>query len=178
MVPHSSGEPGDARTDARLRVAVALVGVVRTGVRQAPRGMSLTSASTLATLERTGPRRLTDLAAVEGVTQPGMTVLVRTLEEAGLVARQGDPTDKRVALIELTTTGLEFLQARRREGAEGFAQLIDKLPATEIAALIAALPALERLRDFDDEHRDPPLPFVGEQFSSAPRDSPEPAIRT
>ena len=38
--------------------------------------MSLTSLSTLATLELTGPRRITDLAANEGVTQPSMTALV------------------------------------------------------------------------------------------------------
>jgi DNA-binding MarR family transcriptional regulator len=117
--------------------------------------MSLTSASTLSTLQRTGPRRLTDLAVAEAMTQPGMTALVRTLEHAGLVQRHGDPTDKRVALIGLTAAGLDHLQTCRRAGAAGFAQLIDKLTPTEAAALIAALPALDRLREFDDEQRDP-----------------------
>jgi DNA-binding MarR family transcriptional regulator len=124
-------------------------------VQWALRGMSLTSASTLSTLERSGPRRLTDLAAVEGVTQPGMTTVVRTLERGGLVERRKDPNDKRVALIGLTAAGLDYLETRRREGAKGFAQLIDKLPPAEAAALIAALPALEHLREFDDEQRDP-----------------------
>jgi DNA-binding MarR family transcriptional regulator len=135
--------------------------------------MSLTSASTLSTLERTGPRRLTDLAAAGGVTQPAMTALVRTLENAGLVDRQGDPADKRVALIALTAAGLDYVRARRRAGAEGFAQLLDKLPPTEAAALIAALPALEHLRELDDEQRDPPARF-DEQPGSAPTGSPAP----
>ncbi|MBO0816571.1 MAG: MarR family transcriptional regulator, partial [Actinobacteria bacterium] len=38
--------------------------------------MSLTAAATLATLDRSSPRRLTALAAHEGVTQPAMTQLV------------------------------------------------------------------------------------------------------
>nr|WP_310794845.1 MarR family transcriptional regulator [Streptomyces sp. TLI_171] len=42
-------------------------------------------ASTLATLYRSGLRRITELAAIEGVTQPAMTVLVRVMEESGLV---------------------------------------------------------------------------------------------
>ena len=36
-----------------------------------PPGMSLTTAATLSTLARSGPTRLTALAATEGVTQPG-----------------------------------------------------------------------------------------------------------
>src|ERR1700724_2909225 len=73
----------------------ALYALVVAAVRRNPRTMSMTSLSTLATLERTGPRRITDLAAVEGVTQPAMTALVRVLEQSGLVERRGDPTDRR-----------------------------------------------------------------------------------
>ena len=112
-----------------------MYGLVSDAVRRIPRELSLTSASTLATLERTGPRRITDLAAIEGVTQPAMTVLVRVLEQSGLVERRGDPTDKRVALVAVTEAGADYVQARRRAGAAAFVQLIDKLPADEIAAL-------------------------------------------
>ncbi|MET7729608.1 MarR family transcriptional regulator [Streptomyces mirabilis] len=62
--------------------------------RRLPRDMSLTSAATLATLDRTGPRRITDLAAVEGVTQPAMTTLVRVMEESGLVAPGACPVTR------------------------------------------------------------------------------------
>ena len=54
-------------------------------------GLSLTAAATLATLERSGPSRLTWLAVREGVTQPAMTQLISRLEEAGLVQRAADP---------------------------------------------------------------------------------------
>jgi DNA-binding MarR family transcriptional regulator len=123
--------------------------------------MSLTSSSTLSTLDRTGPRRITDLAAVEGVTQPSMTVLVSGLERSGLVERRADPTDGRVALVTVTEAGSDYIRARRRAAAEGFGQLIDKLPPDEAATLAAAVPALERLRELDDDQREPPTRSSG-----------------
>jgi DNA-binding MarR family transcriptional regulator len=117
--------------------------------------MSLTSLSTLATLDRTGPRRITDLAVVEAVAQPSMTAVVRNLERAGLVERREDPSDGRVALVALTEEGSRFLRARRRAGAAAFGRLIDQLPADEAAALAAAVPALEHLRRIDDQEREP-----------------------
>jgi DNA-binding MarR family transcriptional regulator len=123
--------------------------------------MSLTATSTLSTLDRTGPRRITDLAAVEGVAQPSMTVLVGGLERSGLVERRADPTDGRVALVAVTEAGSNYIRARRRAGAEAFVQLLEKLPADEVATLVAAIPALEHLRELDDEEREPPTRSSG-----------------
>lgn len=123
-------------------------------MRRAPRELTITSAATLATLDRTGPRRITDLAAIEGVTQPAMTVLVRVMEESGLVERRGDPSDKRVTLVWLTEAGASYVRARRHSGVEAFARLIDKLTDDEIEALTAALPALEHLAALDSQDRE------------------------
>src|ERR1035441_4352506 len=62
-----------------------LVGLFRS--LSPPNGLSLTAAATLATLERSGPSRLTSLAVKEGVTQPAMTQLIGRLQESGLVNR-------------------------------------------------------------------------------------------
>jgi DNA-binding MarR family transcriptional regulator len=145
----------------RVGVSAALYGLVSGAVRRIPRDMSLTSLSTLATLDRTGPRRITDLAVVEAVAQPSMTVLVTGLERDGLVERRGDPSDGRVALVALTEAGSALLRARRSEGAASFVHLIDKLPADEAAALVAAVPALEHLRQLDDEERERPTQAAG-----------------
>jgi DNA-binding MarR family transcriptional regulator len=139
--------------DARIGVGEALVGLTASVVRWARRDMSLTSLGTLATLEWAGPQRITDLARAEGVAQPSMTVLVGILERDGLVARRGDPSDKRVVLIELTAAGTDLIRSRRRADAQAFAQLIEKLPSDETAALLAALPALEHLRELEDVQR-------------------------
>jgi DNA-binding MarR family transcriptional regulator len=139
--------------DSRYAIGAALYGLVTLAVKNGPREISLTAASTLATLDRTGARRLTDLAVIEGVTQPSMSVLVSGLEQAGLAERRPDPADKRVVLVALTRAGIDYIHARRRAGAATFAELIDKLPEDEAAALMAAVPAMNRLRELDSDRR-------------------------
>jgi DNA-binding MarR family transcriptional regulator len=143
--------------------AGALYGLLATLLRRVPRDLSLTSLAALSTLDRTGPRRITDLAVIEGISQPSMTVLVTALERGGLVARHSDPADGRVTLVALTPEGSRYLRGRRSAGADALAQLIGKLPPGEAAALAAAIPALRHLRDLDHEQRDPDRRAPGEQ---------------
>jgi DNA-binding MarR family transcriptional regulator len=145
----TSISPGD-----RDRVAEALYALSATVLRRVPREVSLTAISTLATLERTGPRRVTDLAVVQGVAQPSMTSLVSTLERAGYVERRSDPSDGRAALVALTAAGSRALGDRRRAGTESVASLVDKLTAEEAARLVAVLPLLQRLRELDEQQRE------------------------
>jgi DNA-binding MarR family transcriptional regulator len=116
-------------------------------IRRRSRTLSLTALSTLATLERTGPRRLTDLAVSEEITQPSMTSLVTQLEQLGVAERLRDPADARVVLVAITGAGQQLLRERRRVGAEALTELIDKLDEQAAAELNAALPALLRLID-------------------------------
>jgi DNA-binding MarR family transcriptional regulator len=139
--------------DARIGVGEELIGLMASALRWVPRDMSLTSLATLSTLDRTGPQRITDLARLEGVAQPSMTVLAGILERDGFVVRRPDPSDKRVVLIELTAAGTDLVWSRRRAGAQAFAQLIERLPADETAALLAALPALQHLRELEEAQR-------------------------
>jgi len=134
-----------------------------------PRKISLTSVSTLSALDRLGPQRITELAALQGVAQPSMTAVVTALEQAGYVSRTPDPTDRRASLIWLTVTGLEFLAERRRAGAAQITALARRLPPEDAAALAAAVPALVRLRVLQEE----PPPSVADR-----RDDPSPATTT
>lgn len=61
---------------------------------------------TLAILREHGPQRLGDLARLSRVTQPGMTRLIGTMSELGLVERTGDPDDSRAVRIAATDRGL------------------------------------------------------------------------
>ena len=119
-----------------------------------PSGLSLTSAATLATLERGGPCRLTALAAQEGVTQPAMTQLVARLQDAGLVDRVPDAADGRVVYVRITAEGRAMLAGRRAVRAERVAALLARLSPDEQAALAAALPAIDALAN---AQRDDPL---------------------
>lgn len=110
-----------------------------------PPGLSLTAAATLTTLERSGPRRLTALAADEGVTQPAMTQLVGRLEAAGLVQRCADPDDGRVVHVQLTAAGRDLVARRRAVRAERLSGLLATLSPADQEALAAALPAMNAL---------------------------------
>ncbi|MEV5541056.1 MarR family transcriptional regulator [Saccharopolyspora shandongensis] len=146
----------DATRGASAAIGSALYGLATRAVRRLPRDMSVTSAATLATLHRSGPRRITDLAVIEGVTQPAMTVLVRVMEESGLVERRGDASDKRVTLVCLTEAGASYVQARRQAGVDAFARLIDELADDEVEALVVALPALAHLAELESQDQEGP----------------------
>ena len=108
-------------------------------------GLSLTAAATLATLERSGPCRLTWLATREGVTQPAMTQLIARLEDAGLVDRAADPADGRVVQVRITADGRAMLAGRRAVRAERVTGLLNRLSSDQREALAAALPAMDAL---------------------------------
>ena len=108
-------------------------------------GLSATAAATLATLERSGPRRLTALAVQGGVTQPAMTQLIARLEDTGLVRREADPADGRVVQVRLTDQGRDTLARRRAVRAERLAVILDRISPQDRAALGAALPAIDAL---------------------------------
>lgn len=128
-------------------IGEVLFALAAQAVRDRGRELSLTGASTLSTLERTGPRRLTDLAVNEGVTQPSMTAVVSQIEKLGFAERRRDPCDGRVVLVAITSSGRQHLREMRRDGASVFTVLIDKLPEDEVTSLDAALPALHHLLD-------------------------------
>ncbi|HEY7260305.1 MAG TPA: MarR family transcriptional regulator [Trebonia sp.] len=110
-----------------------------------PSGLSMTAVATLSTLERSGPERLTVLAAIAGVTQPAMTQLISRLEDDGLVRREADPADGRAVQVRISDAGRATLGRRRARRAERLAVVLAQLSPEHRAALAAALPALDAL---------------------------------
>jgi DNA-binding MarR family transcriptional regulator len=129
----------DAIADTLNRLAVHVLRL------SAQSELSLSAASTLARVQRSGALRLTDLADRERITQPSMTALVNRLEGLDLVRRNADPSDRRAILVEITDAGRVAL-ARRREARVGTlaADLAD-LHEADLQVLGAALPAIDRL---------------------------------
>jgi DNA-binding MarR family transcriptional regulator len=111
----------------------------------APGELSLTAASTLALLARTGPRRLTELAVDEQVTQPAMTQLVARLGAQGLVERRSDPADGRVVNVAITDAGRSLVAARQQARTARLEEMLARLAPEDVDAIRAALPALRRL---------------------------------
>ena len=152
-------------------VAAALERLTRYLVRMGPRGgLSLTAAATLSALDRTGPTRLTDLAAEGGVSQPAMTQLVSRLQDTGLVVRIRDPEDGRVVLVKITDAGRAAVLERREARAARLADMLSRLDEDERAGLFAALPAIGSLVRMLPEDR----AAVGRALSSTSREMEHP----
>ncbi len=145
--PVGSADVGmsDAELAGRLRVAVGLL--VRRLRQRDPGHLSPAQLSALVTIEAAGPVRNGDLAARENVAAPTMTRMVGAMEEAGLVSRGPDPSDARGSLVSLAPGGAAALRALRRERNNILIEKLAALPPEQRAALEAALPALEALRD-------------------------------
>lgn len=149
--PATGGPPENAIDVARLRVAIARLS--RWLRRHELVGLTPTQLSALATVERAGPLRLGDLAAAEGIAPSTLTRLVTALEERGYVARQSVPGDARASTMAITPAGHEMLERLRQESTTRLAESLSTLAPGQLAALAAALPALEQLANADP--RDP-----------------------
>ena len=133
----------EAELASRLRLAVTrLARRLRT---QLPGELSPSQLATLATVERLGPITLGELSAAERVKPPTMTKIVACLEEQGLVSRTVDQTDRRVARVEATASGLAFLDDSRQQKDAYLAQRLRSLSVDERTVLEQAAGVLERI---------------------------------
>ena len=103
--------------------------------------------SALATLARSGPQRLGDLAAAERVTAPTMSRIVAALEQSGLVARTPDPADKRASELSATDRGRSLVNGLTSERIQHLATALDGMEPDKRAAAAAALTAVELALD-------------------------------
>lgn len=139
--------PGDPAIDAELagRLRVAVGRLVRWLRQNDPGHLSPAKLSVLVTIEGLRHVRVGDLAARENVAAPTMTRLVGLMSDAGLVAREPDPSDGRGSLVSLAPGGEVALAAVRRERDSLLGERLARLTPDQRAALAAAVPALEAL---------------------------------
>ena len=124
-------------------LAAAVTDVARLLIREGVH-VNRTALSVLATL-RSGPRRVTDLAACEFVSQPGMTTLVSRLEDEGWARRIPDPTDGRAVNVVITKAGERMLEEAIAARTEVLRKRIARLSPEERRALADAIAALGTL---------------------------------
>jgi DNA-binding MarR family transcriptional regulator len=91
------------------------------------------------------PRRITELAARERVTQPGITLLVNRLAERGWVERHSHPEDRRVVMVELTSEGRRVHERLRAEYRALLHEDMATLPDADIQTLARAIEILDQL---------------------------------
>jgi DNA-binding MarR family transcriptional regulator len=130
--------------DARA-LAVGVDRLVSWLRRQTPTTVSSSTITALDRLRVEGPLRVSELAVREGMTQPGVTMLVNRLADAGYAERVADPTDRRAALVRVTAAGEAVLTDRQTVRAELLRERLAELSDDDQRLLSAALPAIERL---------------------------------
>jgi DNA-binding MarR family transcriptional regulator len=92
-----------------------------------------------------GPITLGSLAAAEQVRPPTMTRLVAAMEQAGLVERETDESDRRVVRIRATARGRRLLEEGRTRRIASIAESMATLSDTDVQAIDEALDAIEKV---------------------------------
>ena len=112
--------------------------------KQVDSELSQTEAKVLNTL-RDGPRRITELAELEGLAQPTTTLLVKRLEELGLVRRERQADDGRVVLVSLEPAGVRGARGLPRSVHGTLRADLATTTDEQIEALAVATETLESL---------------------------------
>jgi DNA-binding MarR family transcriptional regulator len=128
---------------ARLRLsATRLARLLR---QQSDTGLTPSQLSALSTIEREGTLTLGRLAELERVAPPSITKAVTKLEDARLVARQGNPDDRRFWLVSATPEGRALVREIHRRKDVWLAEQLGELDDGDVAKLAKALDVLDRL---------------------------------
>jgi DNA-binding MarR family transcriptional regulator len=138
--------PDTSLTDSAARLRLA---IVRTGRRlrqeaaSEATGLTPTSTSALATVDRHGPLTPSELARIERVKRPTVTRTLGCLDREGLIERTPDPADGRSALVSVNAAGRERLRRLRGRKNAYLARRMKNLADADVATLERAAEILE-----------------------------------
>lgn len=113
------------------------------------RGMSPHEFGVLRGLQTLGPVDQTEMSRALAIDPRNLVVVVDRLADAGLVAREVHPTDRRRRLLVLTEAGQELADAARDDSDAMTAEFFGDLPASDVADLTRLLARLYQARTTD-----------------------------
>jgi DNA-binding MarR family transcriptional regulator len=127
------------------RLKLALTALNRRLRKDWPHDLTPSRLSALATIAKSEPLPVGELARRMAVSSPTVSHIVDALDKQGLIARRPDPHDRRICRLVISEAGGELLAELGRRSTGFLADRIHDLPAAQQKALAAALPALEAL---------------------------------
>jgi len=101
-------------------------------------GLSLAEFRVLRVLE-SGPRLMVTLAMEQGMTAPGMTMVVDKLEEGGMVRRVRSDADRRAINVAITGKGGEKLKRAMKLHDKFVERAIEGISTQEIDSFLTTL---------------------------------------
>jgi len=113
--------------------------------QQAGTDLGPSQLSALASVERHGPLTPSELARIERIQRPSATRIVARLEEAGLVERVADPTDRRSFTVGINGDGRALMNKLRTRKNAYLARRLRDLDEADLATLDRAAEILEDL---------------------------------
>jgi len=148
-----AGEPSASSTlELASRLGRALVLLRRQAWRHNPSDLTLSQVSALATVVRSGPMSVGQLADAEALPSPAVTRLADKLEAVGLIGRRPNPQDRRGVLLEPTAKGRQLMAEREEARNSWLAERLGALPSADKLVLERAVRILESMsRKPEDE---------------------------
>ncbi|MEU1426430.1 MarR family transcriptional regulator [Nocardia sp. NPDC005746] len=105
------------------------------------------AASALATVARSGPLRLGDLASIERVSAPTMSRIVTGLEKGGYLTRDADPEDGRAQLLTATEAAHNLVTGLTSARIQRFALALESLTPAQRESVSSGLDTLIQALD-------------------------------
>lgn len=136
----------DTDTVTRLRVAISRLSR-QLNASATHEGLTPSQASALGLIGSRGPLSLAELAKLESLNPTMVSRIVGRLDELGLIRRRQNPDDLRAAWVEITDDGRRMTARIRESRGQVVADCLARLDQADLAAITAALPALEHLVD-------------------------------
>jgi len=110
-------------------------------------GVSMAQLHILFTLQRSSEMTMSQLADVLNVSLSNATGLIDRLEERGYIERYRVPTDRRVVLVRVTTSGQTMLAEIDALSDELMRSVLERLPAAQLRGVAHAVSALREAVD-------------------------------
>ena len=146
VMEHSGLRP--TRAEALDLVAKTLLArtsrLTRLLMRAGSRELTRTELGLLSSLAE-GPRRITQLAETEALSQPAISKLVDRLADRNLVERARVADDGRVVLVSVSPEGLSLLESARSQTRALLRRVLAELGDDELSALVDAGEVLDQL---------------------------------
>ncbi len=150
-MPRAAPAEIDPHTDAHAARLRFVIGRLDRQLRQqTDTTLSPTMLSIFGSIHLLGPISLGELAAHERLSAPTISKAATELEQQGMIERIRDADDRRVWRVQVTRKGERWSLALRAQRNAWLAQRIGRLDPDDRAALLAAVPVLERILDLDD----------------------------
>ena len=134
----------DVESATHLRGVVSRI-ARRLNASATSEGLTPTQASVLGLIVARGPLGLAQLAELEGLNPTMLSRVIGALTSAELIVRTPDPADLRAWQVAATPDGIRMNERIKNARAQVVSESAARLPADEVGAIIAALPALDAL---------------------------------